>query len=103
MTEPSETEIKHTMHSGWVCTHTKDNLDNADLGSEQRVEERISGSEADQVEQPLVSPDNLAETMPLLRLTPSSINKLRHKMFSLLSSTTVVKAYMIRRPWQGCL
>ena len=58
-----------------------------DLSKEWKKGGMISGSEADQVEQPLVSPDNLAETMPLLRLTPSSINKLRHKMFSLLSSS----------------
>ena len=74
-----------------------------DLSKEWKKGWMISGSEADQVEQPLVSPDNLAETMPLPRLTPTSINKLRHKMFSLLSSTTVVKAYMMRRPWQGGL
>ena len=59
-----------------------DNLDKTDNGSGKAEDQWISG------EQTLVTRDNLSETMPLLRLTPS-INKLRHKMLSLLSSTVV--------------
>ena len=104
LTQPSKTDVKlenlqRVLWTGWVCTGTKmirqqwtDNLDKTDNGSGKAEDQWISG------EQTLVTRDNLSETMPLLRLTPS-INKLRHKMLSLLSST-VVWAYMIRRPWE---